>query len=157
MRAGGRGTWWKAALIFAAGVVAGGYLFADTQPRSFLAVNRCTSSCWKMNDLLGLLGSVGLQRFSALIPGIVEQTERTVVIRHPTPENRTHFVIIPKRDIRDVANLAPEDVAYLADAYAVIGRLVREHHLRHYTVFTYGPGFQDVTYLHFHLVSSEPS
>ena len=138
--------------LVAVGVVVGGYLFADTQPRSFLAVHRCEGSrCLRPQELLGLLGSVLMQRAPDLLPGIVIETDRTVAIRVPAPS--PHFVIIPKRDIRNVGDLTAEDAPWLIDAYAVIGRLVREQGLEAYQVMTRGPGDQSVAYLHFHLVA----
>lgn len=49
----------------ALGVLAGAYLFSRSERRSFLATipcERCTSS----NELIGLLASVGIQRFSGI-------------------------------------------------------------------------------------------
>lgn len=139
--------------IFVAGFVLGGYLFADTQPRSFLAIGRCNNACLKPNEFLGLIGSVGMQRFESLIPGAVLETDYTLAIRHPAPEAKTHFVVIPKRDVADVGDLSEGDQAYLADAFAVIGELIKQNGLTKYKVITYGPGLQEVRYLHFHLMS----
>ena len=38
------------------GILIGGYLFSQSQPRSFLAINRC-QNCLTHKDLLGLLAS----------------------------------------------------------------------------------------------------
>lgn len=149
-----RGLLWV--FVFALGFALGGWLFADTQPRSFLAVGRC-HDCMTAEDLAGLVGSVVMQKAPRSIPVIEIETDRTVAIRSPIPESRTHFVVIPKRDIRNVGELAKGDEPYLVDAYAVIGRIVRDHGLRNYRVFTRGPGDQSVTYLHFHIVSNEAS
>ena len=135
------------------GIVLGGYLFADTQPRSFLAALRCEGNCWRAQDLAGLVASVVVQRAPGLLPLVVAETDRTIAIKLPTAG--THYVVIPKRDIRDVGELARSDEPYLADAYAVIGRLLREDGLKNYTVLTNGPARQDVSYLHFHIVSKE--
>lgn len=69
-----------------AGVILGGYLFSDTQPRSFLALNRCEGTCLQANELLGLAASVGVQNFSALVPSVVKETDKTIVINHPGPQ-----------------------------------------------------------------------
>ena len=45
------------ALMLAAlvvGVILGGYLFSDTRPRSFLALNKCEGTCLQANELLAL-------------------------------------------------------------------------------------------------------
>jgi len=137
--------------VLALGVVIGGYLFADTQPRSFLAVHHC-EHCLAPKELLGLLGSAGIQRAPGLMPLRVLETDRTIVIEDPFPQAPVHLVILPKRDIRNVGELSDDDRAYLIDAFAVIGSLIRSRHLRDYTVITNGPGYQDVAYLHFHLL-----
>ncbi len=98
-------------IVFALGVALGGWLFADTQPRSILAVGRCTD-CWTLQDLAGLLGWAGMQRAAGALPGIEIETDRTVALRSPIPEARTHYVILPKRDIRNVGELAAGDEAY---------------------------------------------
>jgi scavenger mRNA decapping enzyme DcpS-like protein len=138
-------------LILSLGILIGGYLFSRSQPRSFLAINRC-QKCLSPRDLAGLLASVGIQRFSALIPVIFE-TDRTVVIKNPFPEGRIDYVIIPKKDIKNVGELSEEESSYLIDAYAVIAYLIMQQKLDRYYVLTNGPGLQKVTYLHFHLIA----
>jgi diadenosine tetraphosphate (Ap4A) HIT family hydrolase len=145
---------WRRDVIFLVlGIVLGGYLFADTQPRSFLAIGHCQGNCWRPEDLLGLVGSVLMQRVPGVLPLVVAETDRTIAIALPGAS--VHYVVIPKRDIRDAGDLAAGDEAYLVDAYAVIGRLVRESGLKDYVVLTNGPTRQDVTYLHFHVLSKE--
>ena len=152
---------WRDAGFLAAGVglglLAGGYLFADVQPRSFLAVREC-GSCLSANDLAGLVGAVVMQRAPGLLPEKVIETDKTVAIRWIPPwKGLQHWVIIPKRDIRNTGTLAEGDEAYLADSYAVIGKLIRDNDLHDYVVLTRGPKAQAVTYLHFHLVSPSQS
>ena len=89
------------------------------------------------------------------MPRVVLETDRTIVIENPFPKAPVHLVILPKRDIRDVGELSGEDRDYLIDAFAVIASLVRARHLRNYTVVTNGPGYQDVAYLHFHLLAGK--
>lgn len=142
-------------VILIIGITISGYLFSDSQPRSFLAVNKCHGNCYKLNDLVGLVASVGIQKVDDLIPFVVYETDKTLVIKHPFPEWQTHLVVIPKKDIRDVSDLTTDDKEYLADAYAVIGKLIKDNNLRNYKVITNGPGLQQVTYLHFHLLAKE--
>jgi diadenosine tetraphosphate (Ap4A) HIT family hydrolase len=145
--------WRRDVILLVLGIVLGGYLFADTQPRSFLAIGRCQGSCGNPQDLLGLVGSVLMQRAPGVLPLVVAETDRTIAIA--VPGASVHYVVIPKRDIRDAGDLAAGDEAYLVDAYAVIGRLVRERGLKDYAVLTNGPARQDVNYLHFHVLSKE--
>ena len=44
-----------------------------------------------------------------------------------------------------------QDAEYLADVFKVTGEIVREKNLVDYQVVTNGPGYQSVSYLHFHL------
>jgi diadenosine tetraphosphate (Ap4A) HIT family hydrolase len=140
-----------AALTLLVGVVLGGYLFSDSQPRSFLAVTKC-DSCYEPSDLAGLLASVGIQK-AAAAPIAVKETDRCLAIEHPFRKAKYHFIVFPKKDIKDIADVATDDQQYVLDCLAVIRALVVENGLRTYRVETNGPGRQHVTYLHIHLVS----
>ena len=135
------------------GVMLGGYLFSNTRPRSFLALNKCESTCLQPNELVGLLASVGVQRFSSLIPSVVKETDKTIVIEHPSPHSRIHYLVIPKRDIKNLGELSDSDAEYLIDLFKVMSEIVREKNLVDYQVITNGPGYQSVTYFHFHLMA----
>lgn len=143
--------WLRRTGIFLLGIVVGGFLFSGTQKRSFLNMTDCQKSCLSTNELAGLAASIGIQKFDPLIPGKVLETDKTIAIRHPISEARIQYVIIPKRDILNASDIGTPDVEYLKDAYAVIGELIRKDRLTHYTLYTYGPGYQNVAYLHFHL------
>lgn len=135
------------------GITLGGYLFSDTQARSFLAVNNCGGTCYQPNELLGLLTSVGVQRFSSIFPGVVKETDKTIVIEHPAPEARIHYLVIPKKDIKNIGELSDADRESLIDAFRVVAELIKENGLMNYRVTTNGPGYQASTYLHFHLTA----
>jgi hypothetical protein len=134
------------------GIVIGGYLFSQSQPRSFLAATRC-QNCLRPSDFAGLLGSVGIQKFSGIMPLVVFETDKTIVIKHPFPEARIHYVIIPKKDIKNIGEISENDVPYIIDIVSVVRHLVEENKLIKYRLCTNGPGYQDVTYLHFHLTA----
>jgi histidine triad (HIT) family protein len=141
-------------VVFAAlllGVILGGYLFSNTRPRSLLALNKCEGKCLNTNELVGLLASVGVQRFSSLVPSVIKETDKTIVIEHPSPHARIHYIVVPKRDIKSIGELSDFDAEYLADVFKVISEIVREKNLVDYQVVTNGPGYQSVSYLHFHL------
>ena len=143
----------RGAFVFLAGIAFGGYLFADSQPRSFLAVPSC-GTCYRANDLAGLIASVGIQRAPAALLRVVKETDRCLAIEHPFPTTKLHFVVFPKKDVRSIADISIDDQPYLLDCLAVIRALVVENGLRNYRVETNGPGLQKVTYLHFHLEST---
>jgi histidine triad (HIT) family protein len=134
------------------GIVIGGSLFNESQPRSFLSLNQC-QNCLSPKDLAGLLASVGIQKFPDLMPFVVLETDKTIVIKNPLPKARVDYVIIPKKDIKNIEQISVEDAPYLFDAYEVARYIIEKEKLTNYRLFTNGPGFQDVTYLHFHLIS----
>jgi hypothetical protein len=142
---------------FGAGVIVGGYLFAQSQPRSFLALRDCKGSCYHAEELTGLLASAGVQRVPQLIPNVVRETDRCIAMRFPfAKQTRDHFhyVIFPKKDIKSIADIAIEDQPYIWDCIAVMRSIIQDEGLRHYRVTTNGPGYQQVGYLHFHIVSN---
>ncbi len=139
--------------VFVIGAAAGGYIVTKVKPRSFLNVKNCEETCFTSNELLGLLGSIGMQYAPSTIPGIVMETDKTIAIRHPNPAQPVHYVIIPKKDIKNIGELEPGDEEYIKDAVTVIGELIRRDNLHDYRVITNGPGYQSVAYLHFHLMS----
>lgn len=135
------------------GTIVGGYLFSDTQPRSVLALNRCAGTCMQANELMGLLASVGIQKVPALIPSVIVETDKTIVMEHPSPQARAHYLIIPKRDIKNIGEMAEGDQEYLLDVFKVAREIIHEKQLVNYRLNTNGPGYQGVTYLHFHLTA----
>lgn len=135
------------------GIILGGYLFSDTRPRSFLALNKCKGTCFQTNEVAGLLTSVGIQRFSALVPSVVKETDKTIVIEHPSPAARVHYLVIPKKDIKNIGEVSEADSEYLIDLFNVAREIIKEKNLVRYEFNTNGPGLQDVTYLHFHLIA----
>jgi Scavenger mRNA decapping enzyme C-term binding len=144
----GRGVVVVAVLSLAAGVVLGGNLFARTQPRSVIALTRCTH-CWRLSDLAGLMASVGIQQAPGLMPLVAFETEKTIAIK--VPSRRIHYVLFPKRDIRNLGEVTEANAPYLVDACLVARHLIEKDKLEKYQFTTNGPGYQDVTYLHFHL------
>jgi len=135
------------------GIAIGGYLFAQTQRRPVLSLRRRLRSPLRTNELMGLLGSVAINKFSGWLPRVVLETDRSVAIRHPNPKRRFHYVVIPKKDIANIGAFGDEDREYLIDSFAVIQELIEQKRLTDYEVLTNGPGHQTVTYLHFHLMS----
>jgi histidine triad (HIT) family protein len=135
------------------GVVLGGYLFSDTRPRSILAMNRCGGTCLQVNELAGLLTSVAIQRLTPLVPAVVKETDKTIVVEHPSPQARLHYLIIPKKDIKNIGEFSEADREHLIDSFNVVREIIKENNLTDYRVTTNGPGYQGVTYLHFHLTS----
>lgn len=135
------------------GGVLGAYLFKDTRPRSFLALPHCASSCFSERELKAVALSVGIQYAPALLPNVVLETDKTIALKSPEPLATIDYLVLPKKDIRDLGDLSAEDAAYISDSFLVISQLVRQDNLHEYKVITNGPGFQQVNYLHFHLLA----
>lgn len=138
-------------LVFGLGLLAGGYLFSDSQSRSFLAVTSCESRCMRQNELAGLLASTGVLKMPGALPAVVAESDDCIAIRHPKPANRVHLVLFPKRDVRHIADITPEDETFVWGCMAMTGQLIRAEKLENYRVYTNGPGQQHVAYLHFHI------
>lgn len=137
-----------------AGIVIGGYIFSKSQPRSFLAINHC-EQCLGHEDLLGLIASVGIQKVPGLMPFKVCETEKTIAFKNPFAPERVHYIIVPKKDIKDVGEISDSNKDYFLDALLVARWIIEKQKLTKYRIYTNGPGAQDVTYLHLHLISVE--
>jgi hypothetical protein len=142
-------------VLLSIGIAVGGYLFRNVQPRSFLALDSCGSQCYRPNDFVGLLASAGIQHASALMPLVVLESPGCITIKHPTSSAPSHFVAFPKRDIKDIASISQGDSPFVSECFEHIRQVVQQFNLSRYRVETNGPRRQHVTYLHFHIISSE--
>lgn len=146
-------SWLRSSLVLATGIGIGAWLFADTQPRSLLNVVKCDVTCLRMSDVAGLVASIGIQKFPAAIPLLIAQSDTCVAIRHPYSPFRHHYVFFPRRDIRNIGTLAEGDERYVMGCMALMGSVIADRHLESYRMHSNGPLQQDISYLHFHLVS----
>jgi hypothetical protein len=140
-------------LAFSLGFGAGGYLFARTLPRSFLPIGECSSHCYTSSEIAGLLASVLILRTPFMVPGVIGESDTCLAVRHPRPEARVHYVLFPKHDITNIMTLTSEDTPYVLGCFALARRLVAGDKLVAYRLRTNGPEFQDIGYLHFHLIA----
>lgn len=141
--------------LFFIGLAIGGLIFTKSLPRSFLAVKDC-EKCYRLNQIGGLLTSLSIQNLDTL-PLVVKESDTCIAIQHPRPEAPLHYVFFPKKDIRDVASITPEDTPYVMGCLAMLGEYVRSEKLDRYRMRTNGPWYQHVTYLHFHLIARPPN
>jgi diadenosine tetraphosphate (Ap4A) HIT family hydrolase len=95
-----------------------------------------------------------MQRGSALVPLVEIETDRSIAVKQPLPHGRLHYVIIPKRDLKNIGDITPADSAYVLDVMLVARQLIERHHMHNYNLYTNGPELQSVTYWHFHLVDN---
>jgi histidine triad (HIT) family protein len=90
---------------------------------------------------------------------IVFEDDKCLAFRDITPQAPTHILVIPKKEIRSVADLADEDAALVGHLYLVIRDLARDQGLTsgYRVVANCGPdGGQTVDHLHFHLLGARP-
>ena len=93
---------------------------------------------------------------SFAIPALrLRDTSTLLAFPHPQPAHPFHVVILPKKDIRSFADLAPAD-PFLADLVTVVQSLVAEYHLPAYRLLVNGGAYQQFPHLHFHLISDLP-
>jgi len=85
------------------------------------------------------------------------ETDTLVAFRHPKPAYPFHVLIVPKKAVQTLADLDPNDSAFLADLISTVQSLVNEFHLPAYRLIVNGGEYQDFPQLHFHLVSDPQS
>jgi len=114
---------------------------------------------WNPKDVAGLLGSIGIRMLDdhlENLPFVVAETDKTFAISVSPSRTWAHYVIVPKKDVRDIGSLTTQDEGYLTDVFLMARHLIEQEHLRDYRFYTNGPGPQAVAYLHFHLVAKRP-
>jgi len=138
--------------LFLAGLACGGYLFDESVPRSFLALRDCGDRCYRPYELAGLIASAAILRAPFTIPRVALESDTCLAIRHPKPEARSHYVLFPKHDTRNITTMTEEDAPFVLGCFALARELVARDKMQNWRLLTNGPALQDVAYLHFHLV-----
>jgi len=86
----------------------------------------------------------------------VYEDDQVVAIHDIEPQAPVHVLVIPKKHILGVNDLAPEDEAIVGHAYSVISNLVKElgvNETGYRVVVNSGrDGQQSVPHLHFHIL-----
>lgn len=142
-------------LLIVVSITIGFYFGMDLQPRSYLAIQDCKDNCWDLKEIAGILVSFGITKTPELIPEVLKETDMAIAIKHPRPQADIHYLIFPKKDIKDISDVTEEDKPYLLDVINITGELIRENNLKDYRLIVNGPGYQTVRYLHFHLFSQD--
>ncbi|MBU0458905.1 HIT domain-containing protein [Patescibacteria group bacterium] len=138
-------------IILVAGIIIGAFLFSGVKQRSFLSLNNCNANCLSTSEALGILASVIVQKTPSLLPNVVLETDKTIVMEHPFPDAPIHYVVVPKKDFSDAIDLATEKgKPYLIDAFTVMRKLAEIEDVSEYRIITNGSGLQDVNFVHFH-------
>lgn len=83
----------------------------------------------------------------------LRETSNLIAFQHPSPSYKVHILLVPKRQVQSLADLAPSDTAFLVDLYSAVQSLVQELELKAYRLIVNGGEYQDFPHLHFHLIS----
>ena len=62
------------------------------------------------------------------------------MINHPSPQARIHYLVIPKKDIKNIAEMSDADGEYLLDALKVAGVIIRENNADELSAHNQRPG-----------------
>lgn len=134
--------------VFWAGLVIG----QKVQPRSVFALNKCEKNCWSQNEITGLIGSIGVELGGQKVMA-VKENDTCFSIKIPFTQLKTHYTIIPKKDIQDIGQIKDEEMPIVNDCLKIVREHISEENLQEYQLTSNGPDYQHVRYLHFHLKS----
>lgn len=89
----------------------------------------------------------------------VFENERILAIKDLHPKAPVHLLIMPKKEIKDLQSVAPEDLALMAEIISVAQKLAKEFHIEEgYRLITNNgsDAGQIIFHLHFHLIGGRP-
>ena len=96
--------------------------------------------------------------FSFIIPGekLIE-TDSVLAFHHPSPSYPLHILIVPKTKYQSLNDLPSQDQAFELGLFKAVNELVQKYNLeaKGYRLITNGGTYQEVNYLHFHLISDD--
>ena len=96
--------------------------------------------------------------FSFIIPGekLIE-TDSVLAFHHPSPSYPLHILIVPKTKYQSLNDLPSQDQVFELGLFKAVNELVQKYNLeaKGYRLITNGGIFQEVNYLHFHLISDD--
>lgn len=102
--------------------------------------------------------SMTITHASFLIPAErLHETPTLLAFYHPRPSYPVHILLVPKRHIASMIDLAAEDSVFLSDVFATVRILVERLKLDRYRLICNGGNYQDVPQLHFHLIVESAS
>jgi len=89
---------------------------------------------------------------------IVYQDEQCVAFRDVNPQAPTHILIIPRKEIPQVADIQEDDEALIGHLFVVAEKIAQQEAIRDYRlVVNNGSGAgQSVFHLHLHLLGGRP-
>jgi len=89
---------------------------------------------------------------------IAYEDEKYIAIHDINPQAPTHLLVIPKREIATLNDLAPADAELIGGMFLVAKRLMQElGHTDYRTVFNCGEkAGQSVFHMHLHVLAGRP-
>lgn len=83
----------------------------------------------------------------------VKETKKVLAFWHPKPFWEEHILIVPKKAIKSLSEMSPDDLPYITEVFKVAREIVIEKGwtVTDYTIVTNGGNRQEVAQLHFHL------
>jgi histidine triad (HIT) family protein len=87
----------------------------------------------------------------------LRETATLIAFYHPQPSYHIHILLVPKRPLADLMALTTADADFLTDLFQSVQSLVTEFNLEPagYRLIANGGAYQDIPYLHFHLIADE--
>lgn len=103
-----------------------------------------------------LIVGLAFEKFSGALPvKKVRNTNMVIAFWHPRPCWEKHIVIVPKKAIRSVIAVGPDNAEYIGAVYEVAADIMQELKWDPYIVTVNGGSLQHVKQIHFHLWSGE--
>jgi histidine triad (HIT) family protein len=83
------------------------------------------------------------------------ETPTLLAFYHPAPVYPVHILLVPRKPYASLMDISDDDTHFLTDLITTAKKLVKDLGLEEagYRLITNGGEYQDVPYLHFHLVS----
>lgn len=102
-----------------------------------------------------LLGWIFSNLSFALPIDRLSETETLIAFHHPDPSYTTHILLVPKRKYRSLLDIPSDDIDFMRDLFNTVKTLVQESGLENhgYRLVVNGGDVQDISQLHFHLIS----
>lgn len=85
----------------------------------------------------------------------LHETATLIAFHHPRPSYPVHVLLVPRRPIGSMKELDADDAPFMVDLFATVRLLVDQLHLEGYRLICNGGAYQDVSYLHFHLIAGD--
>ena len=86
----------------------------------------------------------------------LHETPTLLAFPHPKPRYPLHILLVPKGDLKSLADLTCADTVFLNDLFRTVKILVERYDLEEpgYRLIANGGRYQDIPHLHFHLISN---